>query len=262
MSITVIDDHFVHYEVVGRGKPIIFIHGWLGTWRYWWPTMQMLSRNYRVFALNLWGFGSSSRRVESYSFDGYLDLLDQFVESLGISTNFALVGHTIGGAISLRYARFHSKRVDELVIVSLPIKGSAINHNLTNDRIDLYLERQAAKTAEYPELAQELNKIDPLAVANTAGQLAFYDFTTDLRSVSCPTLLLFGENDAVIKNPLESDLEFMASENHLFMVKLKDCDHFPMLQQPAIFNRLIIDFVDGENLENLAPKQYWQRRTH
>ena len=43
MSALIIDEEVVHYEVLGRGRPLIFVHGWLGSWRYWIPTMQALS---------------------------------------------------------------------------------------------------------------------------------------------------------------------------------------------------------------------------
>ena len=42
MSAIVIENGLVHYEVIGRGKPVIFLHGWLGSWRYWMGTMEAL----------------------------------------------------------------------------------------------------------------------------------------------------------------------------------------------------------------------------
>ena len=60
MSALIVEDEVVHYEVLGRGRPLIFVHGWLGSWRYWIPTMQALSSEYRTYALDLWGFGDSA----------------------------------------------------------------------------------------------------------------------------------------------------------------------------------------------------------
>ncbi|MCL6543573.1 MAG: alpha/beta hydrolase, partial [Roseiflexus sp.] len=62
MSAIHIDNRLVHYEVVGRrGAPVIFLHSWLGSWRYWLPTMEHASERYRTFALDFWGFGESDR---------------------------------------------------------------------------------------------------------------------------------------------------------------------------------------------------------
>ncbi len=57
MSAITIENDLVHYEVLGRGRPVILVHGWLGSWRYWVPAMQQLSSKYRTYALDLWGFG-------------------------------------------------------------------------------------------------------------------------------------------------------------------------------------------------------------
>ncbi|HDN79852.1 MAG TPA: alpha/beta hydrolase, partial [Chloroflexi bacterium] len=59
MSAIVIDGGIIHYEVIGRGRPLIFIHGWLGSWRYWMGSMEELSPYFRTYALDLWGFGDS-----------------------------------------------------------------------------------------------------------------------------------------------------------------------------------------------------------
>ena len=40
MSVVLLDQQVVHYEVLGRGRPLIFLHGWVGSWRYWIPVMQ------------------------------------------------------------------------------------------------------------------------------------------------------------------------------------------------------------------------------
>ena len=69
MSAIIIDDKIVHYEVLGRGKPIIFIHGWVGSWRYWIPAMQSASSDYRAYAFDLWGFGETAKENVNYSLE-------------------------------------------------------------------------------------------------------------------------------------------------------------------------------------------------
>ena len=93
MSITTVNNHLIHYEALGRGEPLIFVHGWLGSWRYWWPAMQSLSTQNRTFAFDLWGFGDSSKEKEMYTLDLYVSMVDQFMEQLGIITPITLVGH-------------------------------------------------------------------------------------------------------------------------------------------------------------------------
>ena len=66
MSAIILQDEIVHYEVLGRGRPLIFIHGWVGSWRYWIPSMQAASVSFRAYALDLWGFGDSAKEPEKY----------------------------------------------------------------------------------------------------------------------------------------------------------------------------------------------------
>ena len=130
MSITTVNNRLIHYEALGRGEPLIFVHGWLGSWRYWWPSMQALSTQHRTFAFDLWGFGDSSKEQQMYSLDTYVSMLDQFMGHLGIRPPISLVGHALGGVVALRFANRHPDRVKRLVTVALPIMGSYINERL------------------------------------------------------------------------------------------------------------------------------------
>ena len=99
MSAIIIHDGLVHYEVIGRGKPLVFVHGWLGSWRYWVPAMEGLSVGHRSYALDLWGFGDSDKLDRHYSVDGYVGLLGEFLDHLGVQ-RVSLVGHALGGMVA------------------------------------------------------------------------------------------------------------------------------------------------------------------
>src|SRR5512145_1266240 len=103
MSAITIENDLVHYEVLGRGRPVILVHGWLGSWRYWIPAMQQLSMKYRTYALDLWGFGESGKDPRRYDFEAQVALLEQFMEKMCI-TKAALVGHSLGASVVARYA--------------------------------------------------------------------------------------------------------------------------------------------------------------
>src|SRR5689334_17136438 len=120
MSAITLENDLVHYEVLGRGRPVIFVHGWLGSWRYWVPTMQQLSMKYRTYALDLWGFGDSGKESNKYGFAEQVKLLNDFMEKLGIA-KAALVGHSLGAAICLRYASQYPDRAPRLALISPPL---------------------------------------------------------------------------------------------------------------------------------------------
>jgi pimeloyl-ACP methyl ester carboxylesterase len=262
MSITTVGDHLIHYEALGRGEPLIFIHGWLGSWRYWWPSMQELSASNRTFAFDLWGFGDSTKATNKYSFESYVEMLDQFIEKLGISQPLTLVGHSLGAAISLRYTALRPERVSRLAAVALPVQGNFIHDRLTNSDSSAFITRVFGKSNAYPEVESETRKTDQAAMNAVASQLTDYNFSADLEKCDCPVLLVFGGQDAVIQQPA-SDAPFLQRPgNNRYYVSLETCNHFPMLEQTAKFNRLLIDFLHaGDDAIEIAPKEHWQRRT-
>jgi len=120
MSAITIDNELVHYEVLGRGRPVILLHGWLGSWRYWVPAMRQLSAKYRVYALDLWGFGDSGKDAQRFGLASQVLLLSQFMDKMGI-TKAALVGHDLGAAVAAHYAVRHADRVPRLLAVCPPL---------------------------------------------------------------------------------------------------------------------------------------------
>ena len=80
------DQGIVHYEVFGKGRPVILLHGWLGSWGLWQKTMTFLGQYYRTYALDFWGFGESGKKqptFEIHDFGGdevcYILFKDNFV---------------------------------------------------------------------------------------------------------------------------------------------------------------------------------------
>lgn len=120
MSAISIGGDLIHYEVLGRGRPVILLHSWLGSWRYWIPTMQQLQVNYKVYALDLYGYGDSVKNPGKYSLEHQISLLEDFVGNLGIP-KLALVGHGLGAMVAVEYARRHEDKVPRLLICGAPL---------------------------------------------------------------------------------------------------------------------------------------------
>lgn len=257
MSITTIGNNLIHYEVLGRGKPVIFIHGWLGSWRYWWPTMQGLSARHRSFAFDFWGFGDSSKVIEMYTLNKYTGTLDQFIDKLGIRGPFTLIGHGLGAAIALQYTKYRAEYVDKVIAVSLPIHGNAISNRLANTEPATIL-KSIGKNNNFAEVDSEVKKTDPKAMNQLAKELLKANFVEDLLNCPRPILTIFGQQDPLVKTPSK---ELQDKGKNVYHVSLENCSHFPMLQEKAKFNRLVLDFIHAtDELSEIAPKEMWQRR--
>ena len=119
----------MHYEVLGRGRPVIFLHGWVGSWKYWIASMQVTSTSYRAYALDLWGFGDTAHNVLNYSLEQQSSLLDRFLNEMGIG-KIALVGHGLGALVGMKFASRFPQSVDRMVAISTPLHIDAVNSRL------------------------------------------------------------------------------------------------------------------------------------
>jgi len=259
MSAVTLKDELVHYEVFGRGPALILIHGWLGSWRYWIPTMQQLSASYRTYALDLWGFGDSGKRPSLYQFEQQVGLVRQFMESLGI-TKAAFVGHALGAAVSLRFAVENPNLTARLMTVSLPLVGdSGLIQRVTSTSPSAWLERLVDKNRpDYQAINEEATKADPEALRVSAEALSIQDWRPALSNLKTPYVLAHGEQDPLVNVPEDSLLNGLNSNIH--RVLLNDSRHFPMLDEAATFNRLLADFLGAEDVSQLQLKKHWVRR--
>jgi pimeloyl-ACP methyl ester carboxylesterase len=261
MSIATVDNQLIHYEALGRGQPLLFVHGWLGSWRYWWPSMQALSAGQRSFALDLWGFGDSSKTPSLYNLASYVTMIEQFIDKMGVVQPITLIGHSLGAAVALRYTRKNPDMVKKLVAVALPLQGESINPRLTNTEPDSFVSKVLGKANNFAEIDSELRKTDPQAMNQLAKELGSSNFLQEVAECPRPVLLVYGGQDQVVQIPPHQYDQLQNTGNNRFFVPLDDCNHFPMLQEKAKFNRLLLDFIHAdERVTELAPKDHWQRR--
>lgn len=135
MSAITISGDLVHYEVLGRGKPVILLHSWLGSWRYWIPTMQQLSVKYRTYALDLWGFGDSGKHRTYYNIDGQVELLQGFIDGMAL-TKAVFVGHGLGAAVLAHFAtrnQANRDKVHRMMVIAPPVYDTG-TQQLTQNR--------------------------------------------------------------------------------------------------------------------------------
>jgi len=259
MSAVVINGGLIHYEAFGRGKPVVFIHGWLGSWRYWMRTMEALAPDYRTYALDLWGFGDSDKSRERYSVADYTSLIRSFTDQLGIA-NISVVGHSLGAIVGLHLAVEEPFLISRLAAVSLPVTSHAVNSRLrdfstSSVRTKMFWRRHIT----YKEVQQEVEKVADNVIPASVESALEVDAQTLIENVHQPTLVIYGEKDSVI-DP-EPARELNGQRPNLRPIGLADSRHFPMLEEANKFNRLLRDFFEVDDLSGLALKEEWKRRT-
>ncbi len=259
MSAVIIENGLIHYEVLGRGKPVLFLHGWLGSWRYWMPTMEAVSDRYRTYAFDLWGFGDSDKSVSRYDIDSYVTLISSFLEELGL-LRLPIIGHALGAVAAVLFATQAPERVDKLMAVSMPLQLAAINRKLTGgggNLLDRTLGRRQAQQS-YPDVAMEADKTDANAVTLSTQSLGNHDLRQELERLSRPLLVVHGERDSLIMPPQDDTIQRIS--DNIRQISLKDSTHFPMVDEATKFQRLLREFLESD-LASLELKDEWKRRS-
>lgn len=106
----------VRYFSGGKGEPLVIVHGAGGGAIGWMDTLPELCRHFTVYIPDLPGFGLSQPFIDKHDIKQFVEFLDNFAGCLDLKP-FYLVGHSMGGAIAVRYAVQHKDKIKKLVIV-------------------------------------------------------------------------------------------------------------------------------------------------
>jgi pimeloyl-ACP methyl ester carboxylesterase len=264
MSAILLHDEIVHYEVLGRGRPLVFLHDWVGSWRYWIPTMQAASISFRTYALDLWGFGDTAKNPQDYAIEQQTGLLAEFLQAMGIG-KIALIGHGLGAIIALRFAARNPGAVDRAMAVSLPLDETLIHPRLRtsapHELADWLLGRAPYTDAAREAARVEAPKADPKAIVLSLASLQRLDLLRLPVAASLPCVLVNGLLDPMVAAPPP---EFTAQlPDQIHSVAFEQSGHYPMLDEPSKFNRLLADFLNLDpeiTPRQLQVKEEWKRR--
>jgi pimeloyl-ACP methyl ester carboxylesterase len=260
MSVVTLEGEILHYEVLGRGRPLIFLHGWVGSWRYWVPTMQAASIGFRAYAIDLWGFGESAKRSAMYSMNEQVKLLENFLDALGIG-RIALVGHGLGALVAMHFTSRHTDIVDRMMLTGMPVEAAQVNPRLQNAPVSELVDWLLVKLPVADAARMEAPKADPQAIQVSLKELQQFKTLELAQSLTTPCLFVQGQNDPAVAMS-SSDLLNLFPELAHYIV-FEQSGHFPMLDEALKYNRLLSDFLaldSGESPRDLQLKEEWKRR--
>lgn len=259
MSSITTDQGIVHYEVYGRGRPVILLHGWLGSWGLWQETMTYLGQYYRTYALDFWGFGESGKKRDTFMVTDFVSLVDQFMDKLGI-IRAPLVGHSMGGTVSLSMALRYPERVQKVVIIGSPIVGSSLAFplKLAGDRriagliftlfpafrrlMRLY-SPFICSDPRFPDMMdKDLSKTTLASFLLSISSLRRTDLRHELSTLNIPVMGMFGDKDNIV-SPRQWEVLIKCLPPSR-IERFKTAGHFIMLDEPQVFMHRLKDFLD------------------
>ena len=260
------DGNRLWYEEKGKGMPIVFIHGWLGSSWHFSNQIDYFSKAYRVFAFDHKGHGKSDRPKDaSYTLPEFAEELNQALDKLIGDEKFVLISHSMGGFISLIYATTPNfkKRLKGLILMStaskfenpgvqeyvnLIKKGemTIINpENANNIMVPLCFNEKYIQTHEdtIKKFVEEtLKNSEYVAFKTMIDIVDHYNIEDKLRDIEVPTLILTGDEDAFVF-PEEAELmhkKIKNSELKIFSPKIGHMIQFEALEE---YNKAVENFL-------------------
>lgn len=251
----------IYYEHAGRGFPVVCVPGFTETASVWQLQRDALASHYRFIAFDPRGHGRSSAPDDAacYSPDILVDDIAALLDHLG-EARAHLIGHSLGGAIAMRFALAHPGRTARLVVVNsnsgaappsweaemrerLPALAGMLRErgvgslaaNMINRRLppDLLAERE-----------REFAALSPVGLSYTAERVLPGVSSLDrAHEIACPTLLVVGERDPEFPERSQWLADRMPDCRR---VVIANAGHGANEHEPDIFNRLVLDFFAEE----------------
>ena len=251
------------YGVAGDGLPVAFLHGWaLGSRSYRRSIDRLVALGCRVYAPALPGFGGTPDLAgRNFSFAGYADWVDAFLEAVGVEEQVFLMGHSFGGGVAIKTAHRHPQRARTLVLIN-SVGGSTWQSGSRLRAIserplwgwglhfpsDIWPLPQATKV-----LPVILEDVLPNLVRNPralwkVGQLARRaDLTRELeelKSRGLPVVVLWGARDGVVpRSAFDAMCTALGSEGEVI-----EGSHSWMLADPDQFGEVMTNHVEVAKL--------------
>jgi pimeloyl-ACP methyl ester carboxylesterase len=274
---TLNDSIEIAYVDEGAGeKTLLFIHGLATYLPSWQKNIEVLKNNYRCIAIDLPGYGRSSKSYISGSMSYYADVIHQFVQNKKLQ-NVILVGHSMGAQISMTYALKY--KLDEALILAAPAGIETFNETEGQWMKSIFNpESIGAATPNQIEFNYGLNFFKmpddvKFMISDRINMTKGTDFSAYCKAVSLgvfgmldepvyarlselniATLIVYGKNDALIPNRIlhkTATTQQIADDAHTLIKnsKLKmidECGHFVPFEKADIFNQTIMEFLSSK----------------
>ncbi len=246
-----IKEHSIAYTDIGKGQPILLIHG-LGASQYSWRLLApILAQKYRVIAIDLPGFGYSSKSYqENWNLDKYSDVINSVLRKLQVSTPH-IVGSSLGGLIALKMIERWPEQFRKVAAISPPLSKRLIPFSLSRLQVlwpvagrmitTQFVRELMKRTVEDKSLINEesIGYYSRAFVDEPESFKSFIQATEAIRTgdnpnfiknISSPVLFLWGAKDRVVPIRLLDKARQMSPESQYFVHE--KAGHHMMEDQP------------------------------
>jgi pimeloyl-ACP methyl ester carboxylesterase len=189
----------LYYETHGTGRPLILLHGGLGSGEMFGPVLPLLAERHRVIAPDLQGHGRTAdidRPIEMRLMAGDIAAL---IDHIGLDQP-DLVGYSLGAGVALQVAARHPAKIRRLVIVSASLRNDAIyaevraqQQQVNAGAVEFMKETPMYKL--YQRVAPRPEDFPRLLTKIGDSMSKDFDFSEDVRNLQMPTLVVAADAD-------------------------------------------------------------------
>ena len=258
----------LHYEDVGSGTPIVFVHEYAGDCRSWESQLRYFGRRYRCIAFNARGYTPSEVPAdpEMYSQDRARDDIKSVLDAFKFDKAH-IVGLSMGGFATLHFGFRHPSRALSLVVAGcgygaekeqqakFRAEVEVVAKSLKDEGMAKFAEKYAYGPTRvqfenkdprgFAQFKKELGEHSALGSANTQvgvqGQRpSLYDLIDQMRAMTIPTLVLTGDEDWPCLTPsvlMKREIPSAA------LAVMPNCGHTINIEDPDQFNRIVGEFL-------------------
>jgi len=269
-----INDYTINYLDIGKGDPVVLVHGTVGDYRVWGEQMDAFTKNHRVIAFSR-RFAYPNKQVindsTDYSVTAHAKDLTQFIKTLNIGA-VHLVGHSYGAFTSLITALEHPELVKSLTLGEPPVMsllqnvpdGGAIGHDFVtnvfiptaeafknnNDKkaVEIFIGGVLADSLYFSQAPQQqkdimMDNLLELKAAVSTENLFPPLVCDDIKTLKMPVLLIKGDRSPKILTVIIDELDSCLDNNVLAI--LPNSSHGLEFQNPIEFNKIVLDFINS-----------------
>jgi pimeloyl-ACP methyl ester carboxylesterase len=232
----------LYYATIGRGPPVVMLHGGLSNSDYWGHQVEALAPRHKVILVDSRGHGRSTRNDQPFGYDLMTDDVVGLLDALAIP-RADIVGWSDGAILGLDMAMRHPDRVGKVFAFGANADPSGLIENLEKnptfaafiDRAGKEYENLSPAPTDYAAFLDAIGKM-------WSGQPRWTD--VDLKRIRTPVVIADGDHDEGIKR---AHTEYLAATiPGAGLLILPNASHFAFLQDPALFNAALLAFLDGQ----------------
>ena len=246
----------IYIDDIGKGFPLVLIHGYLGSSEMWFLQKKFLSKNYRIIAPALPGFGESHDVKSLNSINKMAQMLIKLINEKNIN-KFHLLGHSMGGMIVQEMAKISGEKIKKLIcfatgsIGDIPDRFESIDtsiEKLKEEGIKETVKRippkwfvKGQKAKNYYLCENAVKQIKEVTAYNALVAMKNWRGYENLKNIKQDTLIIWGDKDASYNFNQVDTLKKNIPNSKLEI--FKGCSHNVHLEEPQKFNQTVKNFL-------------------